>query len=372
VRILVTGHDGYVGTLLMDILREAGHDAVGSDAFFFEGCGLGRSPRRKDPAAVRADLRDLPPSALAGFHGVVHLAALSNDPLGSLNPELTHAINQQASVRLAENAKAAGISRFVFASSCSLYGAAGSERVAEDAPSRPLTPYGVSKVEVERALAAMADDSFSPTYLRSATAYGVSPRLRGDVVVNNLVGSALTRGEVRLLSDGRSWRPLLHVEDMCRAFLAVLEAPRHLVHAQAFNVAPEGENYQIREVAEMVAECVPGCRVTFAEGGGEPDPRSYRVDGGKITSTLPSFSPRWTVPDGIRQVFSALSRADLSEKDFFGPRFMRLDHLRSLMAGGILDDELRWNGPSREPWVSPSWLGADSASPCSPPALAGS
>jgi nucleoside-diphosphate-sugar epimerase len=206
-----------------------------------------------------------------------------------------------------------------------------------------LTAYGISKVNVEKALAEMVDDSFSPTYLRAATNYGVSPKLRGDVVVNNLVGSALTRGEVRLLSDGRSWRPLLHVEDMCSAFLAVLEAPRPLVHGQAFNVAPEGENYQIRDLAEMVADCVPGCRVTFAEGGGEPDPRSYRVDGNKLTSTLPSFKPRWTVPEGIQQVFSTLSLSDLTEEDFFGPRFIRLEHLRTLMGSGLLDESLRWN-----------------------------
>jgi nucleoside-diphosphate-sugar epimerase len=348
VRVLVTGHDGYVGTVLMSALRGAGHEAVGVDTFFFEACGLRRGPQARNPEEWRADLRDLPPAALAGFDAVVHLAALSNDPLGDLDPGLTHAINEWGSVRLAANAKEEGVSRFVFASSCSLYGAAGSERVAEDAPLMPLTPYGVSKVEVETALASMADDAFSPTFLRAATAYGMSPKLRGDVVVNNLVGSALTRGEVRLLSDGRSWRPLLHVEDMSRAFLAVLEAPRHLVHGQAFNVVPEGENYQIRDVAEMVAECIPGCRVTFAKGGGEPDPRSYRVDGGKLASTLPSFRPRWTVPEGIRQVFSALSRADYTEGDFFGPRFIRLERLRTLLSQGLVGDDLRWkNGASR-------------------------
>jgi nucleoside-diphosphate-sugar epimerase len=222
---------------------------------------------------------------------------------------------------------------------------------------------------VEKALVDMADDSFSPTFLRAATAYGVSPKLRGDVVVNNLVGSALTRGEVRLLSDGRSWRPLLHVEDMCRAFQAVLEAPRNRVHGEAFNLAPEGENYQVRDVAELVAECVPGCRVTFSEGGGDPDPRSYRVDGSKLTSTISSFSFRWTVPEGIRQVFSALNGADLSETDFFGPRFIRLEHLSSLMASGALDAGLRWSQNSaqmgafpkrdRADWVEPSSISTE-------------
>jgi nucleoside-diphosphate-sugar epimerase len=342
VRVLVTGHDGYVGTLLMGLLEEAGHEAVGVDAGYFAGCGLPEARQKQVPPARRVDLRDLSPSAPAGFHAVIHLAALSNDPLGNLNPQLTHDINRHASLRLASAAKAAGVSRFLFASSCSLYGAAGSSHVGEDAPLRPLTPYGVSKVEVEKGLLRLADDTFTPTFLRAATAYGVSPRLRGDVVVNNLVGSALTRGEVRLLSDGRSWRPLLHVDDMCRAFLAVLDAPRQVVHGEAFNLAPEGENYQIRDVAEMVAECVPGVRVTFAEGGGEPDPRSYRVDGSKLRSAVPAFSPRWTVPDGIRQVYSALSRVDLTEEEFFGPPFLRLPALRRLMEEGRLDWNLRW------------------------------
>jgi len=353
VRVLVTGHDGYVGSVLMGVLHGAGHAPVGVDSFYFERCGLGKSPQVRGPVGWKIDVRDLVPAALAGFDAVVHLAALSNDPLGNLNPRLTHAINQQASIRLASHTKSAGVSRFLFASSCSLYGSAGSQRMTEDAPLRPLTPYGTSKVVVENALTEMADDSFSPTFLRAPTAYGVSPKLRGDVVVNNLVGSALTRGEVRLLSDGRSWRAVLHVEDLCRAFLAVLEAPRHLVHAQAFNVAPKGENYQIRDVAEMVAEQVPGCRVTFAEGCGEPDLRSYRVDGAKLNSTLPSFTPRWTVPEGINQLYSTLSRADLTEEDFFGPRFIRLEHLRSLMATGHVDGELRWNGRSRVGSVSP-------------------
>ncbi len=347
MRILVTGHDGYVGTLLMDMLRHTGHDPVGLDSFYFKGCGLRGQACGGSPGAFRVDIRSLPSSALAGFDAVVHLAALSDDPLGNLNPLLTQAINHRASVRLARQAKAEGVSRFVFASSCSVYGAAGSGLLAEDAPPRPLGPYGTSKVEVEREVAGMADDFFSPTFLRAATAYGVSAKLRGDVVVNNLVGSALTRGEVRLRSDGRSWRPFLHVEDLCRAFLAVLEAPRPLVHAQVYNVVPEGENYQIRDVAELVAGAVPGCRVTFANGEGRADPRSYQVDGGKLAATLPSFIPRWKMPEGIEQLSFTLGRSDLTEKDFFGPRFVRIEHIRFLMSAGLLDGELRWNTRSQ-------------------------
>jgi nucleoside-diphosphate-sugar epimerase len=331
----------------MDMFRHGGHDAVGVDSFFFKGCGLQGLPRQNGPGALRADVRSLPSMALAGFDAVVHLASLSDDPLGDLNPQLTQAINHRASVRLAGQAKAEGVTRFVFASSCSVYGAAGSGLVSEDAPLRPLGHYGTSKAEVERELAGMADDGFSPTVLRAATAYGLSPRLRGDVVVNNLVGSALTRGEVRLRSDGQSWRPLLHVEDMCRAFLAVLEAPRCRVHNQVFNVVPKGENYQIRDVAELVADVVPGCRVALANGKGSPDPRSYRVDGGRLLESVPGFVPRWTVPEGVRQLFGALEKGGLTEEEFFGPRFVRLEHIRSLMAAGALDGDLRWSARSR-------------------------
>jgi nucleoside-diphosphate-sugar epimerase len=354
VRILVTGHDGYVGTLLMSMLCHAGHDAMGMDALYFQDCGLQRQPLGGSPRGFRADIRSLPPSALAGFDAVVHLASLSDDPLGNLNPLLTQAINHRASIRLARQAKAEGVTRFVFASSCSVYGASGCDLVSEEAPARPLGPYGTSKLEVERELEGMADDGFSPTVLRSGTAYGVSPRLRGDVVVNNLVGSALTRGEVRLRSDGTAWRPFLHVEDMCRAFLAVLEAPRPLVHGQVFNVVPEGENYRIRDVAELVAAAFPGCRVAFGKGKEATDPRSYKVDGGKLSQSVPGFVPRWRMPEGIGQLSQVLGRSNLTEGDFFGPRFIRLEHIRSLMAAGLLDGELRWN-PRSQREKAPAW-----------------
>jgi len=272
------------------------------------------------------------------------LAALSNDPLGDLREALTYDINHHASVRLARSAVEAGVQRFVFASSCSLYGVAGEEMVAEDAPVRAITAYGHSKMRTERDVSEMATESFSPTFLRSATAYGWSHRLRMDVVVNNLVGSAVTRGEVRLTSSGRSWRPLIHVEDLCHAFLAVLEAPRADVHDRAFNVVPHGENYLVRDLAEIVAGVVPGSRVTYAEESGN-DPRSYRVDGSLLLGTLPTFRPKWTVEAGVRQLHAILGEAGLSEGKLFGPDFIRLKRIRQLMDQGRIDRTS--SGPTR-------------------------
>jgi nucleoside-diphosphate-sugar epimerase len=352
MKILVTGHDGYVGSVLTNMLLQRGHEVAGLDTFFFVGCGLdGREPGEEVAAGgPRTDLRDITLGQLEGFEAVVHLAALSNDPLGNLNPELTSEINERATLRLAYLARSAGIQRFVFASSCSLYGAAGAEGlIDEQAPLRPLTAYGVSKINAENRLSALANDDFSPTFLRAATAYGASRRLRGDVVVNNLVGSALFRGEVRLLSDGKAWRPLIHVEDMSSAFVSVLEAPRVVVHDQAFNLAPDGENYEIRDVAEVVAEALPGCDVVFSAESGS-DPRSYRVDGSKLMSLVPEFRPKWTLREGVEQVVSVLDRADLSEPDFFGPRFIRLERLQALLRTGKLEQDLRWrSAPSHQP-----------------------
>jgi nucleoside-diphosphate-sugar epimerase len=276
VKILLTGHHGYIGSVTGPLLRAAGHDVTGLDTFFYEGCDLRDEP--DGVPALRLDLRDADPGALAGHDAVVHLAALSNDPLGDLSPELTKAINFEATVRLARAAKEAGVGRFVFSSSCSMYGASDQERpVDESAPLKPLTAYAESKVLSEEALADLADGDFSPVFMRNATAYGASPRLRVDLVLNNLVGWAFTTGKVKIMSDGTPWRPLIHVLDISNAFLAVLQAPRELVHNQAFNVGRTKENYRIREVAELVREVVPGSEVTFAEGAG-PDLRCYRVD----------------------------------------------------------------------------------------------
>jgi nucleoside-diphosphate-sugar epimerase len=339
MKVLLTGHHGFIGSVLVPRLIAAGHEVVGLDTFYYEGCDFG--PDAAAIACIRRDLRDVTSDDLAGFDAVMHLAALSNDPVGDLSPSCTYAINLDASVQLARVAKRAGVRRFLFSSSCSLYGVAGDDFLTEDAGFNPITAYGESKVRVEQALASLADATFSPTYLRNATAYGVSPRLRSDLVVNNLVGHAHLTGDVLIKSDGTPWRPLVHVQDISAAFIAVLEAPRDAVHNQAFNVGRTDQNFRVREVAEMVEELVPGSHVRYAEGAG-PDPRCYRVACDKLAKHVPAFRPTWTVRRGIEELAEAYRRCGLRAEDFEGERYVRLRRVRGLMSRGKLDAELRW------------------------------
>ena len=338
MRVLLTGHDGYLGSVMSVVLREAGHDVVGLDTGFFGDCGDGRVP---DVPAISKDIRDVTADDLKGFEAVAHLAALCNDPLGDLNSDWTYDINHAASVRLAELAREAGVSRFLYASSCSMYGKGGEEMVTEEAPLRPLTPYAVSKVRTEEDVSRLATDDFSPVFMRNATAYGMSPRLRADVVLNNLVCWAHTTGRVRIMSDGTPWRPIVHVEDIARAFAAVLAAPREAVHNEAFNVGANEENYQVRDLAEIVRQTVDGCEVEYASDGG-PDPRSYRVSFDKLARAVPDFRPAWNARRGAEELYAAVKGAGLTLEDFQGRKYIRLAQLRHLLDEELLDGTLRW------------------------------
>lgn len=338
MKILITGHLGYIGVEMVSYLADLGHEIVGLDTDLYGECNFMAAP---DPVpTLDIDLRDVTVTDLVGFDAVIHLAALSNDPLADLNPLLTYSINRDASIRLAEAAKVAGVRRFLFASSCSLYGRGGDEELHEGAPFNPVTPYGESKVDVERALSTLADDTFSPVYLRNATAYGVSRRLRADVLVNNLVGHAVTSGTVIMHSDGSPWRPLVHILDIAQAFAQVLVAPRDVIHNQAFNVGRVGENYRVLDVANLVAAVVPGVSVSCAAGA-TPDIRDYRVDFGKIQRAMPAYRPQWTVRHGIEQLFAAYLRGGMTSVEFEGPRYFRLRTVKQLIDRGDLDLELR-------------------------------
>ena len=347
MKVLVTGHHGYIGSVLAPVIAEAGHEVSGVDTFFYEGCDF--TPDMAPITSVRADVRDLGVGDLAGYDAIVHLAALSNDPLGELNEELTLDINFRATLELARNAKEAGVERFVFASSCSMYGAAaGDERVSEEAPLRPLTAYAVSKVRSEEALAELADVDFVPVFMRNATVYGSSPRLRFDVVLNNLSGWAYTTGRVRILSDGTPWRPIVHVRDVARASLAMLEAPADVVRGVAFNVGANDENYQVRNLATIVEETFPDCTIEYAEGAG-PDPRSYRVDFSRLERALPDFATTWTAADGARELRDAFEQVALTAEGFQGDKYTRLARLRLLADEGRLDEQLHWVDALQQP-----------------------
>jgi nucleoside-diphosphate-sugar epimerase len=339
MRVLLTGHQGYLGTVMRPVLVEAGHSVVGLDTGYFADCVLGDPV--DDGETLRVDLRDVTRAHLNGFDAVIHLAALSNDPLGNLAPEITYAINHAASSRLAQEAKAAGVTRFLYSSTCSVYGSSGGDAlVGEDAPLAPITPYAISKVRVESDLNDLADDDFSPVSLRNATAFGYSPRLRADIVVNNLVGWALLTGEVKVMSDGTPWRPLVHARDIASAFLAVLEADREAIHDQAFNVGSATENLRVSEIAEIVGNAVPGSTVNITGEAGN-DPRSYRVDFSKMSQLVPAYEPAWTVAAGAAELYDAYRAFGLTQ-ELFDRSFTRLARLSGLEEAGRLDSDLRW------------------------------
>ncbi len=341
MRVLVTGHNGYIGQVLDPMLQIYGHEVVGLDTFFFEGCQFDEAP--SGSKMIRKDIRDVQVSDLEGFDAVVFLAALSNDALSDLDPNLTVEINNRATVRFAEMAKQAGVERFLFSSSCSLYGASENEEyLTEESPMNPVTPYGKAKIDVELELQKLADDKFSPTYMRNATAYGLSPSLRIDLVVNNLTGYAMTTGEVLMKSDGSPWRPLVHVEDIALAMRCVLESPRDPIHNRAFNVGQTAENYQIKDVAAMVQEVVTGSKIQLAEGA-SPDKRNYKVNFDRISYEVPTFMPQWTVREGIEELYKAYQAHGLTVEELDSSKYLRIKTILGHKSEGRLNSELRWS-----------------------------
>ena len=341
--VLVTGNRGYIGSVMVPMLQAAGFEVIGLDSDLFEGSVFGEAAITggiPNIPYLRKDIRDIDLSDLKGVDAIVHLCALSNDPLGNLNPKVTYEINQEGSVRLAKLAKKAGIQRFVFSSSCSVYGASSSEIVNEESEVNPLTPYAISKVLAEERIKKFADSNFCPTFLRSSTAYGLSPMLRFDLVVNNFVAWSYTKGTVLLKSDGSAWRPFIHIEDISRAFVTVLNAPHDLVRGQIFNVGKNEENYRIREVAEIVERIVPNSRIGYVEGA-EADSRSYKVEFDKIARVLPDFRPKWSVISGAKQLYDAYAKVGLLVEDFEGPRYRRILNLKNSLRSGRLDSNLR-------------------------------
>jgi nucleoside-diphosphate-sugar epimerase len=339
MRVLVTGHKGYIGTVMTPMLIKAGYEVLGLDSDLYRNSTYGAA--MPEAQEILKDIRDIEKTDLEGVEAIIHLAGLSNDMLGDLNPELTYEINHAASVRLAAMAKELGIARFIFASSCSNYGAAGDGMQDEGATLNPVTAYAISKVMVERDVSELADDNFSPVFMRNATAYGVSPRIRFDIVLNNLTAWAYTTGHIHLKSDGTPWRPLVHIEDITLAAIGALEVPRELIHNEAFNVGMNSENYQIRQLAEIVKETVPNCEFEFAADAG-PDKRNYRVDFSKFSRTFPSHQLRWNARRGAKQIYESYRKFGLKKDEYEGPKYKRIAQLKYLLSTGQLDERLRW------------------------------
>ena len=344
MRVLLTGNEGLTGTLLVPMLRAAGHEVIGLDSGLFRKCSVAAAP---PVPTLRKDIRDVAIADLDGVDAVIHLAGLSNDPLGDLNPPLTHEINHLATVRLAVLARTVGVARFLYASTCNVYGAAGDDFLDEGSPLKPLTPYARSKRRSEQDLARLADDRFCPVFVRVGTAYGAAPLLRLDLAVNNLVAWAATTGLVLLKSLGASWRPLVHIEDIARAYVMLLHAPRAVVHNRAFNVGRTEENFRIRDVAELVSRIVPETRVELAVNAAA-DRRNYRVKCDRLLREVPTWQPRWTVAEGAREVYQAIRDTGLRSHDFEGPRYNRTAHVRKLLREGAIDADLRWREPGDE------------------------
>ncbi len=340
MKVLVTGTDGYIGSILGPYLIENGHDVTGLDTGFYRSGWLYNDREKTYPTYINKDLRDIDLDDLKGFDAVVHMAELSNDPLGEVNPEITYKINHKGSVKIANLCKEAGIERFVYTSSCSVYGVGNDEYKTEESELNPQTAYAECKVLVEQDVSKLAGESFSPTFLRNATAYGASPRMRFDIVLNNLSGLAWTTGMIKMISDGMPWRPLVHVHDICKAIRCSLEAPRDIIHNQVLNVGDTKENYRVREIAEIVGNVFTGCEVTFGDSGG--DNRSYRVSFDKIKETLPGFSCDFDAERGARELYDIFQRVDMKPEIFNDRPYTRLKQLKFLMSTNQVNNELFW------------------------------